>query len=62
MIALLKQMGSEEAGKMQNTDTTISLTGIADSIAGLTPDQRKIVNKGTMKLTLNMQDESYSLN
>ncbi len=57
MIALLKQMGSEEAAKMQNTDTTISLTGIADSIAGLSPDQKKIVNQGTMKLTLNMQDE-----
>jgi hypothetical protein len=57
MIALIKQMGGDEAGKMQNTDTTISLTGIADSIAGLTPDQKKIVNKGAMKLTLNMQDE-----
>jgi hypothetical protein len=57
MIALIKQMGGDEAGKLQNTDTTISLTGIADSIAGLTPDQKKIVNKGAMKLTLNMQDE-----
>jgi len=57
MIALIKQMGGDEAGKLQNTDTTISLTGIADSIAGLTPDQKKIVNKGAMMLTLNMQDE-----
>ena len=57
MIALLKQMGGDEASKMQNTDTTISLTGAADSIAGLTAEQRRIVNKGTMKLTLNMQDE-----
>ena len=57
MIALLKQMGGDEASKMQNTDTTISLTGVADSIAGLTAEQRRIVNKGTMKLTLNMQDE-----
>jgi hypothetical protein len=57
MIGLLKQMGGDEANKMQNTDTTISLAGIADSIAGLTAEQRRIVNKGTMKLTLNMQDE-----
>lgn len=57
MIALIKQMGGDEAGKLQNTDTIISLTGIADSIAGLSPDQKKIVNKGAMKLTLNMQDE-----
>ena len=57
MIALLKQMGSEEADKMKNADTTISLAGVADSIAGLTPEQKKIVDRGTMKLTLNMQDE-----
>ncbi len=57
LIGLLKQMGGDEANKMQNTDTTISLTGVADSIAGLTAEQRRIVNKGTMKLTLNMQDE-----
>jgi len=57
MIALIKQMGGDEANKMQNTDTTISLTGVADSIAGLTPEQKRIVNKGTMKLKLNMQDE-----
>ena len=57
MIGLLKQMGGDEASKIQNTDTTISLTGVADSIAGLTAEQRRIVNKGTMKLTLNMQDE-----
>jgi len=57
MIALIKQMGSDEADKLQNTDTTISLVGVADSIPGLTPDQKKIVNKGTMKLTLNMHDE-----
>ena len=57
MIGLLKQMGGDEASKLQNTDTTISLTGVADSIAGLTAEQRRIVNKGAMKLTLNTQDE-----
>jgi hypothetical protein len=57
MIGLIKQMGGDEAAKMQNTDTTISLSGAADSIAGLTSEQKGIVNKGTMKLTLNMQDE-----
>ena len=57
MIGLLKQMGGDEASKIQNTDTTISLAGVADSIAGLTAEQRRIVNKGTMKLTMNTQDE-----
>jgi hypothetical protein len=57
LIALIKQMGKDEADKMQNTDTTIPLSGMADSIAGLTPEQKRIVDKGAMKLTLNMQDE-----
>ncbi len=57
MIGLLKQMGGDEASKLQNTDTTISLAGVADSIAGLTAEQRRIVNKGVMKLTMNAQDE-----
>lgn len=56
MVGLIKQMG-DEANKLQDTDTTISLSGVADSIAGLTADQKRIVNKGTMKLTMNMQDE-----
>jgi len=57
MIGLLKQMGGDEASKLQNTDTTISLAGVADSIAGLTAEQRRIVNKGVMKLTMNGQNE-----
>jgi hypothetical protein len=57
LIGLLKQMGGDEAGKMQNTDTIIFLAGMADSIAGLTTAQKGIVNKGMMKLKLNMQDE-----
>ena len=57
MIGLLKQMGGDEASKLQNTDTTISLAGVADSIAGLTAEQKRIVNKGVMKLTMNAQDE-----
>jgi len=57
MIGLLKQMGGDDTQKMQNADTTISLSGITDSIAGFTPEQKKIISKGNMKLTLNMQDE-----
>jgi hypothetical protein len=57
MIALIKQMGGDEANKMQNTDTTISLTGVADSLAGISAEQKRLVNAGIMKLTLNMQDE-----
>ena len=52
MIGLLKQMGGDEASKIQNTDTTISLTGVADSIAGLTAEQRRIVNKGDNEVDL----------
>ena len=57
MLGLLKQMGGEEAEKMENKDTTILLEGAADSIPGLTNDQKDIVNRGKMKLLLNMKDE-----
>jgi len=57
MLGLLKQMGGEEAEKMENKDTTILLKGAADSIPGLTNDQKDIVNRGKMKLLLNMKDE-----
>ena len=57
MLGLLKQMGGADVEKMGNTDTLISLSGIADTIAGLTLQQKKIINQGTLKLTLNMKDE-----
>ena len=57
MLGLLKEMGGEEAEKMDNKDTTILLEGAADSIPGLTNDQKDIVNRGKMKLLLNMKDE-----
>ncbi len=57
MLGLLKQMGGDEAEKMGNVDTTLALSGIADSIGGLTPGQMEIVNQGSMKLTLNIEDE-----
>ena len=57
MVGLLKQMGGDDIQKLGNTDTTISLAGIVDSIPGFTPQQKKIIGKGNMNLTLNMQDE-----
>ena len=50
-------MGGDDAQKMGNTDTTISLAGLTDSITGFTPQQKKIINQGNMRLTLNMQEE-----
>ena len=46
MLGLLKQMGGEEAEKMENKDTTILLKGAADSIPGLTNDQKDIGKRG----------------
>jgi hypothetical protein len=57
LLGLLKQMGGDEVEKMKNADTTLPLSGIADSIAGLTTQQKGIINQGNMRLTLNMQDE-----
>lgn len=57
MVGLLKQMGGDDAKKLANTDTTISLAGITDSLTGFTPQQKKVIGRGNMRLTLNMQDE-----
>ena len=57
LVGMMKTMGGDSMTKMSNTDTTISLAGIADSIQGLTAQQKKIINQGRMKLTLNMKDE-----
>ena len=58
LVGMLKMMGGDSLNKaMPNTDTTILLAGIADSIEGLNAAQKKIIDQGTMKLTLNMQDE-----
>jgi hypothetical protein len=62
MVGLLKQMGGDEVGKLKNTDTTISLAGVADSIAGLTALQKKIIDQGNMKLSLNMNAEKLIIN
>jgi hypothetical protein len=58
LVGMLKMMGGDSINKaMPNTDTTILLAGIADSIEGLNLEQKKIINQGTMKLNLNMEDE-----
>lgn len=57
MLGLLKQMGGDDTAKLKNIDTTILLSSFSDSLAGLSPMQKKIIDKGTMNLTLNMQDE-----
>jgi len=57
MVAVLKQMGGDDAQKMGNTDTTISLAGLTDSINGFTPEQKKVISQGHMRLLLNMEKE-----
>ena len=48
MVGMLKQMGGDDAQKMQNVDTTISLAGIVDSVEGFDAHQKQLVSKGTM--------------
>ncbi len=57
LVGMLKTMGGDSVNRVPNTDTTISFAGIADSIEGLNAAQKKIINQGSMKLSLNMQDE-----
>src|SRR5215471_3596827 len=60
LVGMLKMVGGDSVNKaMQNTDTTISFAGVADSIEGLNASQKKVIEQGTMRLTLNMQDEKF---
>jgi len=57
LVGMLKTMGGDSVEKIGNTDTTISMAGLADSIEGLSAPERKIVDQGSIRLALNMKDE-----
>ena len=59
MVGMMKQFGGDDAAKMPNMDTTILFSTLADSIADITPQEKELVKKGDMKLTINMKDEVF---
>ncbi|MBL7740139.1 MAG: hypothetical protein JNK14_13055 [Chitinophagaceae bacterium] len=58
IISMAKSMGGSDAmGDEKPTDTTVSLDKMADSLTSLTAEEKELVKKGKLGLTLNMADE-----
>jgi hypothetical protein len=64
MITILKGMGGSDSTEMQkvNTDTLIRLASLKDSLTNLTEQEKRILEKGSLKVKVNMQEEKFFLN
>ena len=61
LIGMAKQMGggAEIEKAPQIIDSTISMEKGADSIPNLTPEERTMARKGTLKINMNMKEEKF---
>lgn len=62
MISMAKQMGggSEiEKAAQQTMDSTISMNDKADSMLGLSPQEREMVKNGTLNVKMNLKEENF---
>jgi len=61
VIPLVKQMGGKDAEKMDEEvlDSTIALSTKADSIENLTAEEKKLLNKGTMRMNMNLKEDKF---
>jgi hypothetical protein len=62
LIGMAKNMGGgaelEKAGDF-NIDSTVSMEKGADSIPNLTPEEKEMVRKGTLRINANMKEEKF---
>jgi hypothetical protein len=63
MIAMLKMMGGDEAKEMENLkkDTVISLATLKDSIPNLSDKEKKLLEKSSLKVLLDMPEEKFQI-
>src|SRR6185436_5503784 len=64
MITALSAMGADEKMKDAekiNTDTTIFLKSLKDSIQNLSDNEKKLLEKGKAHLIMNMKEEKFSV-
>ncbi len=62
LISMAKQMGgAEKMGEAgdQKIDSTFALGKEADSIPGLSLEEKEMARKGTANITLNLKDEKF---
>lgn len=60
LIGIAKMSGKGEEMKNQKAiDTTVSFAALADSLEGVTPEEKELVKKGTMNMIMNMEDDKF---
>lgn len=61
IMGLVKQMGGQDAEKLEGEtiDTIISLSKQADSIEGITPQEKEMVKKGTLRVNMDMKEGKF---
>lgn len=64
MISALSAMGGDEKMKEAekiNIDTTVFLKDVKDSVKSLTDAEKKLLEKGTGQIIMNMKEEKFSI-
>lgn len=60
MIGLAKMSGQgEKMDEAEKVDTTVSLDKMADSIKGISAEEKALIKKGTLGINMNMADEKF---
>jgi len=65
LIGLAKQMGGAaeiDKAPQQVIDSTVSMDKGADSIPNLTPGEREMARKGTLRIKMNLKEEKFVTN
>jgi len=59
LIGIAKQMGGADKLPDEVIDSTLSMAQGADSIPNLSPEEREMARKGTLKIKMNLKDEKF---
>jgi hypothetical protein len=61
LLGLAKEMNAKEGEKMGDEvmDTTMDLSSQADSITGLTPEEKEMMKKGSMQVHMNLKENKF---
>lgn len=60
LIGIAKMSGQgKEMENQKAVDTTVSFAALADSLEGVTPEEKELAKKGTMNMVMNMADEKF---
>ena len=62
IIGMAKQFGGDQMSELEKaaTDTVVMLGVMADSIPGLTAEEKGLIQKGSLGIKMNMQEEVFT--